>query len=179
MEKRVFENPLIKDKVTILESPEETGGKYMLLEVELQPKGGNDLHYHTGFSEEFIPVQGELGVGLGKQTLIVSPGQQVKASVNQLHRFFNPGNTTIRFHVKTEPACEGFLQGLKILYGLAEDGLATKKGIPKKMDHLALLVEMSGTRPAGFLSLLTPFLIRRANKPKIKKIKAALIKKYC
>lgn len=179
MEKRVFENPLIKDKVTIVESPAETGGRYMLLEVELQPKGGNELHYHTDFSEEFIPVKGELGVGLGKEKLLLRPGQQVKAAINQRHHFFNPGNSPICFHVKIEPANEGFLQALKIMYGLAEDGLATKKGLPKKMDHLALLVEMSGTRPVGFISLLLPFLLRRANNPNVKKIKEALIEKYC
>jgi hypothetical protein len=31
----------------------------MLLEVELEPKGGNGLHYHTSFVEEFIPIDGD------------------------------------------------------------------------------------------------------------------------
>lgn len=179
MEKRIFENPIIKDKVTILKSPQETGHAYMLLEVELHPKGGNDLHYHTNFSEEFIPVEGELAIGLAKRDILLLPGQRSKVEARELHRFYNPSNRAIRFQIRTEPAQEGFLNGLKIFYGLAEDGLTNKKGIPKKWDHLAILCEMSATRPVGFLSLITPFLLRRAKNPKLKPVKEALIKKYC
>ena len=47
MKKRVFENSIIKDRVMLVESSNETGGAYTLMEVELQPGSGNQLHYHT------------------------------------------------------------------------------------------------------------------------------------
>ena len=56
MDKRVFENPVIGDRVTFLKSSEETNGAYTLLEIELIAKGGNALHYNRSFSETFTAV---------------------------------------------------------------------------------------------------------------------------
>lgn len=47
-------------------------------------------------------------------------------------------------------------------YGLADDGKTNDKGIPKKMDHLAVLMEHADTRLTGFLSLIEPWLLYRA-----------------
>jgi quercetin dioxygenase-like cupin family protein len=179
MQKRVFENSKIKDKVTVLKTAQETNGEYTLVEVELQAGGGNSMHYHTSFSEEFIPVQGALGIGLEKRDLVLNPGQRAVASINQLHRFYNPGKSTIRFQVKIAPAQDRFLQSLAIGYGLAEDGLTNKSGIPKKLDHLAFLLDHSDTRFRGVLGLITPLLLRRAKKVKRNGGGELLIKKYC
>jgi len=35
--KRVFVNPIYKDKATVLENVEETGGSYMVGELEIAP----------------------------------------------------------------------------------------------------------------------------------------------
>jgi len=179
MEKKVFENPVIRDKVTVLKSGADTNGQYLLVEVELKAGGGNALHYHTSFAEEFIAVEGRLGIDLDKKKLLLNPGQGAIAPINGLHRFYNPGNTTIRFHVKIAPAQDRFLQSLGIGYGLAGDGLTNKKGIPKKLDHLAFLLELSDTRFKGFLGLVTPFLLKRAESVRRKGIGQALIAKYC
>ena len=55
MEKRVFQNSKFKDRVTVLKSPKETNNEYLLLEIELDPKGGNGLHYHTSFQKNLFP----------------------------------------------------------------------------------------------------------------------------
>ena len=178
MEKRVFQNPKIKDKVTILKSPSETNNEYLLVEVELEPKGGNGLHYHTSFAEEFIPIDGELGIQLEEKNIILTPGQKSTAQANQLHRFYNPGKKPIRFHVRIAPAQEGFLKALSIGYGLAGDGLTNKKGIPKKLDHLALVLELSETRFKGVLGLVTPLLLKRAKRARKKGVYDALVEKY-
>ncbi len=164
MEKRVFQNPKFKDRVTVLKSPKETNNEYLLLEIELDPKGGNGLHYHTSFSEEFIPIKGDLGVRLGKDKVILKPGNSSIVKVGQLHHFFNPGNEAILFQVKIVPGHEGFLQGVKIAYGLAEDGLTTKTGIPKKFDHLALLLKLSDTRAKGLLGLIFSLIMIKAGR---------------
>ncbi len=179
MEKRVFQNPKIKDKVTLLKSPQETNNEYILLEVELEAKGGNGIHYHTSFTEEFIPVDGALGIQIQQQQLRLLPGQRSTAPVNIPHRFYNPGHKPITFHVKITPAQEGFLQGLKIAYGLAEDGLTNNNGVPKKLDHLAVLLELSDTRVTGFLGFITPYLLWKAKKARKKGIHKELIDKYC
>ena len=178
MKQRVFENPLIKDKVTVLASSTETNGQYVLVEVELQPGGGNDMHYHTTFTEEFTAVEGVLGIDAGKQKLRLQPGESASAAINQLHRFYNPGDEVIRFHVKIEPAKDSFLQGLSIGYGLASDGLTNKKGIPKSIDHLALLLNLTDTRLPGLLSLINPIVRSRARRAQKKGVEKMLLEKY-
>jgi mannose-6-phosphate isomerase-like protein (cupin superfamily) len=178
MKKRVFENPLIKDKVTVLKTTSEANGKYVLVEVELQPGGGNDLHYHTSFSEEFTAVAGILGIDVGKKILRLHPGEQAIAPVKQLHRFYNPGKEVIRFQVKIVPPKDNFLKGLSIGYGLAADGLTTNKGIPKKFAHLALLLDLTDTRLPGMLSLLNPIIKSSARRARKKGIDKQLIEKY-
>lgn len=179
MQKRVFENPLIKDKVTLLKSSRETGGVYTLVEVQLEPGGGNSMHYHTTFTEEFTPVEGVLGVDLEKQKMRLTPGKSATVPVRKLHRFYNPGDTPIRFLVKIVPGREQFEQALAIGYGLASDGLTSKKGIPKKFDHTALLLSLADTGLPGILSFIQPVLKWRAGKARKKGMENELIRRYC
>lgn len=179
MKGRVFENPYVKDKVTVLETGADNNGSHILVEVEMKPGGGNPWHYHNSLVEEFTAVEGKLGIGLNKKNVYLEPGQQAIAQKKELHRFFNPGETTIRFHVKIMPAHDVFLHTLCIGYGLAEDGLTNKQGIPKKIDHLALLLDMSESNFPGWLSLIQPFLRRKAQKARRKGLEKYLIEKYC
>ncbi|WP_162915915.1 cupin domain-containing protein [Paraflavitalea soli] len=178
MEKRVFENPLIKDKVTLLESSQETNGAYTLLEVALEAGGGNDLHYHTSFNEEFTALEGTLSIGLKKRQLHLKPGETTVAEINQLHRFYNAGPTPIRFLVKLTPGSTEFEKCVAIGYGLASDGLTNKSGIPQKLDHLALLLDLGNTRLTGFLAFITPYLLYRAKRARKKGILKLLEYKY-
>ena len=41
-----YYHPIQKDNATFLETSEETGGEYSLIEVEVAPGGGNNPHYH-------------------------------------------------------------------------------------------------------------------------------------
>lgn len=178
MKGRVFENPCIKDRVTVLQSDKDTAGEYLLLEVEMLAGGGNTWHYHTSFDEEFTAIEGVLGIGLDKTSLHLQPGEKAVAQKGELHRFFNPGNSTVRFQVKIMPASPGFLYSLCIGYGLASDGLTNKNGIPKKLDHLACLLDLSDTRLPGFLSLITPYLLRRAARARKRGVEKQLLEKY-
>ncbi len=178
MEKRVFENPLIKDKVTLLKSSQETNGAYTLLEVALEVGGGNDLHYHTSFNEEFTALEGTLSIGLKKRQLHLKPGETTVAEINQLHRFYNASPTPIRFLVKLVPGSVEFEKCIAIGYGLAGDGLTNKQGIPKKMDHLALLLDLGNTRLTGFIAFITPYLLYRARRARKKGVLKALENKY-
>jgi quercetin dioxygenase-like cupin family protein len=69
MKKRVFENSIIKDRVMLVESSNETGGAYTLLEVELQAGSGNQFHYHASVGKRFTVIQGELGITVGRHRL--------------------------------------------------------------------------------------------------------------
>lgn len=137
---RTITHPLIGDRVTFLETAATTGGAYTLVEVVLQGGGGNGLHYHLDYDEEFTAVEGVLGIQLGKETLRLQPGQQAVAPVRSVHRFYNPGTEPITFRVKVAPS-RRFEEMLRMAYGLAGDGLCNGKGVPKSIWHTAILFE--------------------------------------
>jgi hypothetical protein len=51
--RKVFYNPIYRDKVTVLKSASETGGLYSLGELEVSSGGGNSMHVHSAFEETF------------------------------------------------------------------------------------------------------------------------------
>lgn len=164
---RTIENPYFDDRVTFLKKSAETAGAYTLLEIELGPGGGNTPHYHRRFSETFIAIDGVLGVELEGENIYLEPGNSITAEKNVVHRFFNPGDERILFHVKTEPGSTGFEKALYILYGLANDGLTDEKGGPADINHIAVFVHLSDTHAPGFLGFMAPvfrWLAQRAEK---------------
>ena len=177
--KKVFHNPKIKDKVTVLKTAEETNGDYILVEVELAAGGGVGMHYHKTFNETFIPVDGVLGVDVRKKKLRLHQGEMVVARMNEAHRFYNPGKSTIRFNVKIAPAQNRFLETLSIAYGLASDGEVNSKGVPKRFDHIAVLTAHSDTNITGLYSFIKPILMHRAKKAIRKGVLKELQDKYC
>lgn len=179
MNKRVFENPVIGDRVTFLETSEEANGVHSLLEIELIPKGGNAVHYHRSFSETFTAVEGELGVQAGKEHKVLKPGESYTIPPMMLHRFYNTGEQPIKFRVELRPGHAGFENSMKIAYGLARDGLTNKKSVPRKFSHMALLITMSDTNIPGFLSLLMPLFQWKVKQPQMAHVYRELVERYC
>jgi len=178
--KRTIVNPVIKDSVTFIQTSEESGGKVSEAEIKLMPEGGNPLHYHKTYSETFTAIEGDLGLKLGrKNTKILKPGESHTVEPMSLHSFFNPTNKEIKFNVEIKPGHTGFENSLRILYGLAADGLTNKKSIPKSLKHTAIIVCMSDMNAPGLLTLLFPLLKRMSMKAKSNGEEQRLIDKYC
>lgn len=176
--RRVFVNPVYKDKVTILKSSEETGGLYSLGELEVSPGGGNQLHTHTAFDETFTAVRGVLGVAVKDEKLFLLPGDSYTVPKHTPHHFFNITNETVVCQVKFTPGHEGFEKGIAIAYGLAAEGKTNKKGIPKNLMYLALIIKLTDTSPIGLLKMLNPVFSWLAKKAKKNGMEDALLKKY-
>ncbi|MDF7813812.1 hypothetical protein [Hymenobacter sp. YC55] len=77
------------------------------------------------------------------------------------------------------PGHEGFENTLRILYGLAVDGLYNDKGLPKSLVHLAVCAIMSDTRLPGLGNLLTPVFQLLAVFARRQGIEAQLLNRYC
>jgi mannose-6-phosphate isomerase-like protein (cupin superfamily) len=176
--KRVFINPVYKDKATVLESVEETGGSYMLGELVVYPGGGNFMHTHSAFEETFTAVKGQLGIVLNNKKQYLQPGQSVTVPLHAPHHFFNDGKEPVICHLKFTPGHEGFVQGIAIGYGLAADGKTNSKGIPKSIMHLALLIVLTDTKPTGVMGMLFPVFKWLAAKAKKNGTEKALLDKY-
>jgi mannose-6-phosphate isomerase-like protein (cupin superfamily) len=177
---RIIENPVIKDRVIFLETAAETKGRYSLLEVQLAPNGGNEMHIHKKFDETFTVVKGVLGVQVGDQILHLQEGETCTAQVGQAHRFFNPSDTEkVTFTVLIAPGSTSFEKSLQVVYGLSRDGLTTAKGMPKSIYHLALLMVWSDTHIPGMGKWMEPVLIWIARLAVKKGIDQQLKQRYC
>jgi quercetin dioxygenase-like cupin family protein len=177
--KRYIVNPIIKDTATFIQTSAESDGKVSEFDFTLMPGGGNPLHYHKTYSETFTVLQGELGLFAGKQKIILRQGETYTVQPNQPHRFFNPGDKEIKFKVKLSPGHEGMENALRILYGMAQDGLTDKNSVPKKLKHLAMVAYTSDMNIPGLPRLLFPLLKRIAQRAIAKGEYQKLIDNYC
>jgi mannose-6-phosphate isomerase-like protein (cupin superfamily) len=177
--KRTIVNPIIKDIATFVQTAKESESKVSEIEIVVMPGGGNILHYHKTYSETFIAVEGDLGVKLKDGIKILKPGERYRVKPMELHAFFNPTGRPVKFKVLIEPGHEGFENSLRILYGLAADGLTDRKSLPKNLTHTALLLNMSDMNAPGLLTWIFPFLQWIAKGEKAKREKQRLLQQYC
>lgn len=178
--KRTIVNPVIKDTVTFLQTSAESGGTLTEAEITLMPGGGNPLHYHKTYSETFTAVVGDLGLNLARNvTRILKPGESYTVDPMALHRFFNPTGDEIKFRVRIIPGQRGLENSLRILYGLATDGLTDGKAIPKSLRHTAIILCMSDMNVPGLLTFLFPILKWMAARAKASGEEQRLVERYC
>ena len=180
MKARTIEHPVIGEKLTFVRTADETGGEVTELIVELAPGGGNPLHFHTSFTESFTPLQGKLGLQLGQERRPLSPGTTLTVSPGVLHSVTNRSDEPVRFRVEVRPGQPGLERFAQIAYGLARDGLSTGNGLPRKLTHLAVLMELGDVRAPGILfALVSPLLTRIARRARRRGVERALIDRYC
>jgi quercetin dioxygenase-like cupin family protein len=138
---RVIENPIIKDRITFIKTAEDTNGEYLLAKLEVAPGGGNPMHYHTTFTEEFIVIDGQLNVSLNGEEKVLKVGESALIPKMAHHRFYNVTDKYATAMLELRPA-RNFEKSLRIAYGLARDGKTNKKALPKSIWHLALLFQL-------------------------------------
>ena len=129
---------------TFLETGRDTGGAYELIQVEVEPKGGNSWHYHKSFDEQFTILTGELTVGMNGKTIVLKAGEGATAPRKSMHYFHNATNTTVTILVKATPA-KGLEKSVRVGYGLHNTGQWGKGFLPKNPWHLPLLLGYSET----------------------------------
>jgi len=177
--KKTILNPIFNDRVTFVQTCAESNGRITDIEVTLMPKGRNILHRHA-YTEKFTAIDGDLSLeNEEKQQKILKSGESHTVEPMAWHCFFNPTDREIRFGVQLEPGNERFEYFLRILYGLAADGLTDKKSRPKSMKHTAILLNMADAEMAGLLALMSPLLKAVAKKAKANGEEQKLIAKYC
>jgi len=179
MTERTIVNPIFKDTCTFLQTSAETNGRFSELEVTLGPGGGNPLHRHTGFTETFTSVEGNLWLSLNGREIVLKPGEKVTVMRGDVHRFYNQGKEEIKFNLVFTPGHTGAENMLRIMYGLAQDGMTDKKGVPKSLITIATVGEIGDSSLAGVLSLLSPILKRIAAYARRKGHDKVLLEKYC
>lgn len=176
---RTHYHPIQRDSATFIQTSAETGGEYTLLEIELEPGGGNALHRHTSYSERFTVLDGALGIELAGKSQILQVGETALVPAGAVHRFYSVSPSRARFNVELRPGHTGFEQALRIAYGLATDGAVDAKGHPNNPLHMAVLLELGDMALVGLTAVLTPVFKLLANIARRQGVLQELIARYC
>lgn len=126
---------------TFVKTGNETNGAYELVQVELEPHGGNDWHYHKNFVEEFTVVEGRVRIGHDGDEILLEKGQSTSASRKTMHFFKNAREERSLLLVKITPAA-GLEKTLRVAYGLINDN-KLKNDMTENPWHMALLLGYS------------------------------------
>jgi quercetin dioxygenase-like cupin family protein len=126
---------------TFLKTGSQTNGAYELVQVELEPFGGNDWHYHKTFTEQFTVLEGQVKIGRQGKEYILQKGETAVANASNMHFFKNARSQKSQLLVKTTPAA-GLEKTLRVAYGLINDGLL-KNDMTENPWHMALLLGYS------------------------------------
>lgn len=158
--KRTYYNPINGEHTTILESAAETAGEYTHFEVKLTPGGGNPIHYHTKFTEEFTAVKGSLGLYYKNGNVYLKPGESCLVPVGVHHRFFNDTDEDIVFRVKLRKGQPDFEKFLVVMFGLVNAGKTiTRNQVPVNIFTLAIMYRWGDTHLTNpFIKLLAPII---------------------
>lgn len=140
---RRFENPVVGDVVTLLESSSETAGARTLLEVELAPGGGTPPHRHRTYEERFHVNEGTLVVEVDGIEHVLGPGESACAPAGSVHRFVNHSVARASFDCELRPGHEGFERALRVTYALAVEGRVDRMSRPRNPLHGAVLLRWS------------------------------------
>jgi len=150
-----------------------------VMEMSILPGEKTPWHYHTLFSETFEILIGTLEVGKGKTIIRLLSGDTATIAPNEKHYYHNISSQECLIKVTLNSGNENFEKSLFILKGLAENGLATRAGTPRKFTDLAVFIYLSNSRMIGIQKIAEP-VFRYIAKVAIKRgYLDDLVSRYC
>jgi quercetin dioxygenase-like cupin family protein len=133
--------------VAFLKTARETDNVYELVQVEVEPNGGNGPHYHKDFEEHFTVIQGTLTVYVRDVPHRLTKGDTITAVRQTMHYFRNETDSTVLMTVRTTPA-GGLEKTLRVAYGLINSGKLVND-FTENPWHMCLLLGYSGSYLEG------------------------------
>ncbi len=123
-------NPVTGERLVWELTAHDTNGAYTLFDTYVEPGGAvAAAHVHPYQTEIFTVVEGRLGVKRGREKLEFGPGEVAMIDPGTPHKFWNAGDTTLRFRAEVRPALQ-FESLIETMFGLAAEGKTNKKGMP-------------------------------------------------
>ena len=142
---------------TFVKTALETRNVYELIQVEVEPDGGNGPHYHKDFEEHFTVLRGALTVYIRDVPHTLLKGDSMTAPRQTMHYFRNETDSIVVMNVKTTPA-KGLEKTLRVAYGLINTK-QLKNDMTKNPWHMCLLLGYSGSYLEGIPSYIQEPLV--------------------
>lgn len=142
---------------TFVKTARETRNVYELIEVEVEPDGGNGPHYHKDFEEHFTVLRGALTVYVKGVPHVLLKGDSMTAPRQTMHHFRNETDSMVVVTVRTTPA-KGLEKTLRVAYGLINTK-QLKNDMTENPWHMCLLLGYSGSYLEGVPSYIQEPLV--------------------
>lgn len=139
----VWENPVTRERVTILErpwdNPERRASAEMTALVGAQVVGE---HYHPAIVERFTVLEGELTMKRNGQMSVLRQGQTAVIDAGVWHDWWNAADRDARVRVEVTPG-DRFVHMVETFFGLARLGHTDSKGMPHPLQLSLIAREFS------------------------------------
>lgn len=124
-------NPITGERITFLETEDDTGGAHMRFDCWVPP-GGVRLppHVHRTCAEHFAVISGTLGVMRGGRHELLRAGQCILLPAMIAHQWWNAGDDSVRFEVTVTPP-RNLEAVLEAICGMAQAGRLNGLCLPK------------------------------------------------
>ena len=141
----IIENPITGERITFLNTTQETNGEPLRFEDVLPPGFSLPEHFHPHQEERHEVLSGTLRGRVGGQERDYAEGERVVGPAGVPHAWRNlSSDQELRIISEIRPPL-AFETIFETTFGLARDGKTTKQGIPKNPLQLAVLAdEMRG-----------------------------------
>ena len=129
----MLENPVTGERLIFHRTSRETNGEAVLVETIVRPDGFvAAAHVHPHQSERFEVLEGLLRLRVGDTDVLARPGDVATVSPGTPHRFWNAGDTEVRFLCEVRPAL-GFESLIETMFTLAAEGRTNRRGLPNPL----------------------------------------------
>ena len=135
-----LENPVTGEVLVFHRTAAESNGEAVVFETIVRPRGFvAAAHVHPYQTERFEVLDGVLGLSVGEKQLVAEPGDVAVVAPGTPHRFWNAGESEVRFVAEVRPALQ-FESLIETMFTLAEEGKTNRKGMPNPL-RLAVIAK--------------------------------------
>lgn len=137
----VIEHPVTGERVTFLQTAEDTNGELLRMEFGVRPRGFVPApHIHPLQEERFEVVRGAFSFVVDGEERQVRAGEGATVPPSTPHMWWNPSDEPALAIVEFRPGLKETGEIFESIYGLAQDGrVDLKSGMPEQ-PWLALIV---------------------------------------
>ncbi len=147
----VISDPVTKQRITFLQTREDTGGEFLQMDFVMWPGGFvPTLHVHPSQEERFIIHSGTPHFTVSGKESDGSPGETISVPPGVPHVFKNPTAEDAHLTIELRPALRSE-EMFEVLYGLGRDGKLARNGLPRNPIVAAMFARefRSETQAAG------------------------------
>jgi quercetin dioxygenase-like cupin family protein len=150
---QVLDNPITGERITFHRTSADTGGRLLVIDLEVLPNGSvPGAHVHPHQEERFHVLEGSMKFLKGLRVVTAHAGDTVIVPAGTVHRFQNAGELTARARVEVEPALR-MEELFETTVALAREGRTNARGMPRPLDLALFMREFEAEVRAPFVPM--------------------------